>query len=396
MNIMEKLGFSKRPNTGTRNTVKEEPRISLPKGFILKDSSPRKEGEKRLYNLIILDESGSMDRIRIEALTGANETIQSIKSSQEENPEDNQMLSLVTFDTRHGYDDIRAIVSCKPIQEVNTLMEKDYRPYGCTPLYDAMGFSIQSMKENVQDGDSVLVTVITDGLENSSSTFSASMVKELVDGLREKGWMFTYIGANQDSVEQAGELGIQAAMDFEATGTGARMMYDKMNSSHRAYYKKSRAFRAGKISFSALMDASDFFSEKASASRVTPEHIESLETGEIFVFGSNPEGIHNGGAARVALEKFGAIMGQGEGLQGQSYAIPTTFGSVEEIKPYIRNFILFADANPNMKFLVTRIGCGVAGFKDEEIAPLFAGAQGLPNVNLPESFWKVINYKYSI
>ena len=142
-----------------------------------------------------------------------------------------------------------------------------------------------------------------------------------------------------------------------------------------------------------FMDDEDFFTEKASEGRVTPERIVTLQPGEIFVFGSNPGGIHSGGAARAALDKFGAVMGQGEGLQGQSYAIPTTFDTVEEIRPYVDNFITFADANPQMTFLVTRIGCGIAGFRDEDIAPLFAGAQGLQNVHLPASFWKIINYK---
>lgn len=87
-------------------------------------------------------------------------------------------------------------------------------------------------------------------------------------------------------------------------------------------------------------------------------------------------------------------MGQGVGLQGQSYAIPTMQGGVETIRPYVDEFIQFADCHPEMTFLVTRIGCGIAGFSDEEIAPLFARALALPNVYLPASFWKVLNYKY--
>ena len=118
----------------------------------------------------------------------------------------------------------------------------------------------------------------------------------------------------------------------------------------------------------------------------TPEFITELKTDEIFVFGSNLAGMHGGGAAYVAFKKFGAVMGCGVGLRGQSYAIPTMQGGVETIKPYVDEFITFASAHPELFFYVTRIGCGIAGFRDKEIAPLFAKAVGLENVCLPKSF----------
>ena len=118
----------------------------------------------------------------------------------------------------------------------------------------------------------------------------------------------------------------------------------------------------------------------------TPEFITELKTDEIFVFGSNLAGMHGGGAAYVAFKKFGAVMGCGVGLCGQSYAIPTMQGGVETIKPYVDEFITFASAHPEIFFYVTRIGCGIAGFRDKEIAPLFAKAVGLENVCLPKSF----------
>ena len=118
----------------------------------------------------------------------------------------------------------------------------------------------------------------------------------------------------------------------------------------------------------------------------TPNFIKSLKPDEIFVFGSNLVGAHGGGAARIAVEDFGAIWGQGVGLQGQCYAIPTMQGGVETIKPYVDEFIEFAKQHKDLFFYVTRIGCGIAGFSDEEIAPLFKDAKGLDNVALPESF----------
>lgn len=122
----------------------------------------------------------------------------------------------------------------------------------------------------------------------------------------------------------------------------------------------------------------------------TPERITSLAENEIFVFGSNLAGAHGGGAARLAYNRFGAVWGQGVGLQGQSYAIPTMQGGVETIKPYVDEFIHFAKQNTTLTFLVTRIGCGIAGFRDEEIAPLFKEAIDVENIILPETFAETI------
>ena len=118
----------------------------------------------------------------------------------------------------------------------------------------------------------------------------------------------------------------------------------------------------------------------------TPERITSLRADEVFVFGSNLAGMHGGGAAYAAFRQFGAVWGCGVGLQGQSYAIPTMQGGVETIRPYVDDFIDFAKAHPDLFFYVTRIGCGIAGFADAEIAPLFAAARAVPNICLPESF----------
>jgi hypothetical protein len=127
--------------------------------------------------------------------------------------------------------------------------------------------------------------------------------------------------------------------------------------------------------------------------KYTPENITSLERDDIFVFGSNLEGRHLGGAARVALDKFGARMGQGVGIQGQSYAIPTMQGGVDTIRPYVDEFIDLAREWDQNTFYVTRIGCGIAGFTDEEIAPLFDEAYDLYNVRLPKSFADIIRRK---
>lgn len=119
----------------------------------------------------------------------------------------------------------------------------------------------------------------------------------------------------------------------------------------------------------------------------TPECIEHLREGEVFVFGSNREGIHAGGAARTAVEKFGAVMGVGEGPQGRSYGIPT-MGSEHEMAEAVKTFLVYARANSGTRFYVTRIGCGIAGHGPEYAAPYFAGAPG--NVVLPRDFAAIL------
>lgn len=128
----------------------------------------------------------------------------------------------------------------------------------------------------------------------------------------------------------------------------------------------------------------------AMINRIAPDRISELKDNEIFVFGSNLDGSHGGGAAAVAAKMFGAIWGQGVGLHGQSYGIPTMHGGVDEIKPYVDDFIEFAKQNQTLTFLVTRIGCGIAGFSEEEMAPLFAAAVSVENIYLPDTFLNII------
>lgn len=406
MNIMKHLGFSKKDENSAAPVEKtaagapamtgkgfaEEKRPSGKKsGLHFTDSYPRAEGESRIFNLIILDESGSMSAIREQAFSGANETIQSIRKAQEENPDDHQMLSFVTFDSGSRRPDVRILIDCRRIEEVDDVALEQYTPYGDTPLFDAMGLSFTALKDVVKEGDHVLVTVITDGWENSSRIYSREMVKELVDSLSSCGWTFTYIGANQDSGRIAFDLGIRSAMDFETTASGTEVMWNRMESSRNEYYKKVRHSKAA--GFDMSFDE-DFFADKGAAGRVTPERIDRLKAGQVFVFGSNEAGYHDGGAARAAVERFGAVYGQGRGLQGSSYAIPTMGRSIEQIGRDVLEFIEFADSHPELTFLVTRVGCGSAGFRDEDIAPLFARAYSLPNVHLPASFWKILTYRW--
>lgn len=129
--------------------------------------------------------------------------------------------------------------------------------------------------------------------------------------------------------------------------------------------------------------------------RVTNNNITYLEDGQIFVFGSNERGIHGGGAARQAYEKFGAVMFQGYGKAGNTFAIPTKDWSVQTLKIeyiqfYVNRFISFAMIHPEITFLVTEIGCGLAGYSPSDMAPLFKNCLSLSNIYLPERFLEVL------
>ena len=123
--------------------------------------------------------------------------------------------------------------------------------------------------------------------------------------------------------------------------------------------------------------------------RVTPYMVTRLAENEVFVFGSNEQGLHYGGAARAAVQNFGAIMGQGRGLQGKSYAIPSMSG-LGVLEESVKEFCEFAKAHPEKQFLVTPIGCGIAGFSVAQVAPLFSICRDVDNISLPSSFWSII------
>lgn len=124
--------------------------------------------------------------------------------------------------------------------------------------------------------------------------------------------------------------------------------------------------------------------------RISADRITELKPNEIFVFGSNLAGHHGAGAAKLAMNKWGAKWGKGIGLEGQTYAIPTMQGGIDTIKPYVDKFIAFAKENPNKIFLVTEIGCGIAGFTPRDIAPLFLEAKKVSNIYLPKRFWSIL------
>lgn len=135
---------------------------------------------------------------------------------------------------------------------------------------------------------------------------------------------------------------------------------------------------------------------KINNKRFTPDRVERLSNCEIFVFGSNIEGEHMGGAARFACEKFGAEWGVGDGPTGQCYAIPTMHGGLEDIRPYAEKFIAYAKAHPMNRFLLTRVGCGIAGFKDSDMAQLFEDVLDIPNIAYPRQWLPYMTIDYTL
>lgn len=420
--LLNRLGVKKQPSfeveTEVSKTVDASQEIEEPK--IINHGSTDKEKEitmkeeknnansseeqkvtkdkARIYNLIIVDESGSMSHLREATLSGINETIGTIKSAQKEFAETQEhTLTLVTFDSDSNRPDVRTMIDNQSIVEVKEF--RDYMPRGCTPLYDAMGQSLTKLHTAIK-GDvdaSAVVTVLTDGLENASREWDAQSLRKLIEQLKEEGWSFSYMGSAHNVKEVTDLLSIENVVEFSHDQLGAAHTWGRERSSRRAYYQRmSEAYTMrDRYSDDEIMEEKRRYAKEYYSPRVTPPIVRHLEENEIFVFGSNANGYHGGGAAAVAMHSFGAVWGQGEGLQGKSYAIPTMEG-LEKLKEAVDRFTDFADQHQEMRFLVTMIGCGSAGYSPREIAPLFKGCIYLENVALPSGFWKALGLKMDV
>ncbi|MBR2628584.1 MAG: VWA domain-containing protein [Alistipes sp.] len=185
----------------------------------------------KIFNLIIIDESGSMQSIKKEAIDSVNETIQTIRSAQKKHEEQEHYVSLVTFNN-----DVKTIYECVAADEVKELTEESYQPDCLTALYDAMGVSLGALRKRVTEDDKVLVTVVTDGEENASMEYSGKAVKALIDELKAKGWVFAYIGANQDVEAVAATISITNTLRFNATSAGVHGMAGIVSRSRERLY----------------------------------------------------------------------------------------------------------------------------------------------------------------
>jgi hypothetical protein len=183
------------------------------------------EKSHQVYNLIILDESGSMESIKGPTIRGFNEVVQTIKDVEGKFSDQKHFVSLVVFDSRAT----RMIHWNTELGALQPLNEDTYQPNASTPLYDAMGLGISRMKESLpkEATYNVLVTVITDGEENASRTYTGPMIKELVEDLKEKSWTFAYIGANHDVEAFARRMSIDNTMRYEANEEDMNLMWAK-------------------------------------------------------------------------------------------------------------------------------------------------------------------------
>lgn len=190
--------------------------------------------ETKIYNLIIIDESGSMSCIRQQAMDSVNETIQTIRAAQERNENQEHFVTLVTFN-----DTATIVNDCAPINEIKELTAESYRPDCCTALYDAMGLSLSALQKKVSKEDKVLVTIVTDGYENASQEYNLRTIKALVEKLKTEGWVFAYLGANQDAEEVAFSMSIDNAMRWESTREGTARMSERLNYSRSRWYDEA-------------------------------------------------------------------------------------------------------------------------------------------------------------
>ena len=177
----------------------------------------------KIYNLIILDESGSMENIKTAALNSINESLQSIRHAQKKYEEQEHYVTFVTFNN-----DVKTLFDCVSIDMINDLTPRDYNPDCCTALYDAMGMSLGKLRRTVAKDDKVLVTIVTDGYENASREYNAKAIKALVEELKRQGWVFAYMGANQDVEAVGASLAISNTLSFAATDEGTHKMSCKM------------------------------------------------------------------------------------------------------------------------------------------------------------------------
>jgi Mg-chelatase subunit ChlD len=205
---------------------------------------------KKVYNLIIVDESGSMSIIREQALAGLNETIETCQKMQELHPELEQRITLISFDSNH----FKIHLDNEPAGKARKLTTEDYRPNAATPLYDAIGKGIAKLNAQTGTGDNVLVTIITDGEENCSQEYNLKLVKNLIEKQKQQGWTFTLIGTDNLDVEgMAGSLSIDNHLAFTEDASSTEKMFAKERKARARYYASVACGR--------VMEEGSYFSE---------------------------------------------------------------------------------------------------------------------------------------
>ena len=208
------------------------------------------QNKHQVHNLIILDESGSMSSIKSLIINGFNELVQSVKGIEGQFPEQEHLISMVSFNDLNN----NILHFVDPVNKLDAINDSTYNPASMTPLYDAMGFSISKLKQYLEGKEnySVLVTVLTDGEENSSKEYTGTAIKNLVNELKQQNWTFTYIGADHDVEGMASKMDIRNTMSFDKNDSDIKRMFARESKSRVKY---SLSIRNGET------DTNDFYSK---------------------------------------------------------------------------------------------------------------------------------------
>ena len=356
----------------------------------------------KVYNVIIMDRSGSMWSIQKPAIMGFNEVLGGVKAAQNKYAEtQEQFITLVLFDSSS----IDEVYWNADPSRAEHLTEETYVPGAATPLYDAMGRTLTKLERELKgdENHSVVVTVITDGYENDSHEYDMASIKALVEHLKDEGWSFAYMGTDHDVHGVSVSLSITNVVKFEKTEQETLKTFRKERRARDRWYAEEEAFNqcCPEASFEEKIRAKKeraarFYQEDPIPGygkyegRIATDLIRRLDRNEVFVFGSNDQGLHNGGAALKAVQRFGARMGVAEGPQGQSYAIPTVGANIgpDQIRAAFRRLVDYARQHPELTFLVTALGCGHGGYTPETMAPLLEDGIHVENIHYPFSFWQ--------
>ena len=198
----------------------------------------KSENRHQVHNLIILDESGSMDSIKNSIIQGFNEIVQTVKGIEKEFPEQEHFISLVSF---NGLGQ-KVMHFTEPVSKLEMINGSSYRPAASTPLYDAMGFSFAKLRNHLEkvSDHNVLVTILTDGEENASKEYNGEAIKSMIEELKNKDWTFTYIGTEHDVEKFAASISITNTMFFNKNIESMNAMFVKEKNARTNYSHKIR------------------------------------------------------------------------------------------------------------------------------------------------------------
>jgi hypothetical protein len=268
-----------------------------------------------------------------------------------------------------------------------------------------MGRTLTKLEKELKgdENHSVIVTVITDGYENSSHEYNMAAIKALIEHLKDEGWSFAYMGTDHDVHGVSVSLSITNVIKFEKTEEKTLETFRKERRARERWVEEENNFNLNcpnasyeeKIRFKKERAMQFYMDDPIPGygkyeGRIASDLIRRLGRNEVFVFGSNDQGLHNGGAALKAVQRFGAQMGVAEGPQGKCYAIPTVGANIgsEEIRAAFHRFVDYAKLHPELTFLVTELGCGRGGYTPETMAPLLAEGIHVENIHYPFPFWQ--------